>query len=1756
MDSNDDADDEHVSRSLLGFMFGNVDISGDVDASYLDEDAREHLAALADQLGPSLADLDLVESTSAPAEEDHAGTGEPLADGGDADDLNGESDAGAAMAEEARPFPDEEFLLSDPSMNRSYVPEEEDYDADDGTAMETQAKGEDAPPPGSHDRWEFSDGGYLPSVGTPGDDVHLRFDAEGLEEEAAVAEEPVEPRKKTNLPVLCVENGMEILRFSEIFGVYEPLKKAGRRRTCLNMNSKPSIEIAGVVDTIEDDEESFLKSACQAPAIDATRLSSVQGDCVKVGGGVVGSLHDEHGRDSCLPGQPMKERMARDTPPRWWEPDCSGFDPLDQQDWEDQIVWGGSSPAASHETLRSCVMSEHGSDISILDAEAGEVVSSEYSWQLSQIEPNADHSSASLRVSGEPSISSRIPGSATSQSSLGLRGRQPLALRLDSCLKGSKLEGTNVKSMAGKEKAVRDAAARCIKNLSLQNQDLLDGCWLDQIIWDPRDPIPKPKLVLDLQDEQMPLETLGQNNIGQVSSHAASIIPSYPLQTPSEDYFGYHCQHGLPSDGFDISNDEFYSDWVTGQQFKSYSKRRANHLAKVIHSAPALKLQTMKPKLSNKELANFHRPRALWYPCENEFASRLEGTRCTQGSIKIILKSLGGKKIKLLLDVKDSLSSIKIRLSKKLDFKLPEKVKIFYTGRELQDDMSLADQDVKPNSLLYIVWSKIHLWSDPQLLPNANESLCLPRAFRRMSDLSVRDGHVFLMEYCEERPLLLGNVGMAARLCTYYRKSELDDVTALPPQKQHDILGNVLTLDPADESPFLGDLTPGCSQPSLETNLLRAPLFPHKLLTTNYLLVRSANGMLSLRRINRVCVVGQQEPHIEVISPGVRGVRNYNSRRLLVHVYREFYAKQKSGLPPYIRADDLSLQFPSLTEAFLRKRLKHCAKLQKRLNGRSFWVKKPNFQIPCEEEIRRILAPEDVCCYESMQAGLYRLKHLGISRLRRPVCLSSRLSEALTRVVASHIEGELLITPWNLSRSFVSYVNQSMENIHRLEISGSGDPSGCGLGFSYIRATWPTPRLHLLSTTKQKKAPAVQVGSASDRTDTEFCVPSIGTDFYYLSKSSVHDHQIMKMTRYDQNATIHQPLSEQYAPRSKTDTATLSKRSSYLLLLQEAKRKCQEIWELQVQSLSGAYVNEYESSPKAGGDLDPLAVDLENFLDVEEFAEGKDSLEHRNEITGVNVEQLMGRHPYQVLREEENEDEKAEAALISKWLDDDDVTIMGGKLKQVKKHSRTLTSKGITMQNNELQRIPVEMKLSLHLKAAYESDIHAGLVKVQDKAIEDGQNFVDRKELTGKPTRQFFACGACGQMGHMRTNKDCPKYREDLGASETDGIFAKSKIVEDGMQLSLQTTNSKFLRVEHSERSDKSELDVPRRLQLKFKYVPPDKHHEIKISGPHCSNRGMTLKEETDSKSMEQTTATPYNTKAEDKQENVQKSPLVLRLSAHQKIRFKPLKGVNNLEQGTQAAGMEQDDESTDLRKISKLGSSVERKQLSQWSRKKTIGSKTVELRNYEKMAEESLWRTRGQTSLQIDGHGEADREHAQKRKKNKRKPVSLSSYSKEYKTSRETRRMHERDQAANEQPRGDLGCHVAEYTLPTKRHRGGEVLLSNILENIVNSLRENNDISYLFMKPVSKREAPDYLDIIKDPMDLSIIKEKVRKMEYKSREDFRHDVWQINFNAHSYNDVRSPSIGHLADQLLDLCDRLLSQNSAILTEAEGGIEL
>ncbi|PPE02912.1 hypothetical protein GOBAR_DD00072 [Gossypium barbadense] len=1726
---------------------------------YFFQDAKEHLAAVADKLGPSLTDIDLSEKSPHPpadaADQDYDEKYENAIDYEDIDEEY-EGPETQAATEEDHLLPKKEYFTADVSSAlepKTSVFDDENYDEDEESE-------EVVVEPEEHLAATFEVGK------SPGHDVHCGSSdsedqvdgTEDLQEEPDAPEEPLDSKGSTPLPVLCVEDGMVILRFSEIFGIHEPLKKAAKRDRSY-FTHREKYKSMDASDLVEEDEEVFLKDAGQGfsfigweNAIQQDR-SEFTDDALVKGGLEISEHSEEHVKDSYSNPEAMKEGVVVNLSSGLQSPSRPRFFPLDQLDWEEQIVWD-NSPARSGNSLGS-------PEISVSDLEA---------------------TYGRLPFFGKPD--------------------PPQLLKLD-----RKLEIT-MKS----------------KHLQLPCRGPM-GHWLD------------------LQSQAVILPRVLDHKHQSVGNSILLMISFY-----------------------------------------------LNHLA------------------------NFHRPRAIWYPHDIEVAVRQQGRLPTQGPMKVILKSLGGKGSKLHVDAEETVSSVKAKASKKLDFKPSETVKIFYLGKELEDDMSLAAQNVPPNSLLHLIRTRIHLWPRAQKLPRENKSLRPPGAFKKKSDLSVKDGHVFLMEYCEERPLLLSNVGMGANLCTYHQKKSSGDQTSGLLRNGNETLGNVLLLEPADKSPFIGDIKAGYSQSSLETNMYKAPIFSHKVPSTDFLLVRSPKGKLSIRRIDRIAVVGQQEPLMEVFAPGSKNIQTYLMNRMLVYVYREFSASAKRGLIPFMGTDELFTHFPNLSDAIVRKKLKECAYLRRDKNGRQIWSMKPDFHIPPEGVLRKLVSPEHVCAYESMQAGLYRLKHLGITRLTTLTSVSSAMSqlpdEAIALAAASHIERELQITPWNLSSNFVACTSQDRDNIERLEITGVGDPSGRGLGFSYVRTA---PKAPVSNAVMKKKTAAARGGSSVTGTDAdlrrlsmeaarEVCAyESMQAGLYRLKhlgitrlttltsvssamsqlpdeaialaaashierelqitpwnlssnfvactsqvllKFNVPDEVIAKQTRWHRIAMIRKLSSEQAASGVKVDPTTISKyargqRMSFLQLQQQTREKCQEIWDRQIQSLSAVDGEENESDSEANSDLDSFAGDLENLLDAEEFEEGEEGNNNNKVDKADAVKGLkMRRRPYKAQAEEEIEDEAAEAAELCRLLMDEDAGLTFGlqprigveSLQCVKKTS--IIPKQIVRSTQSNGSYPMNENIVKDTKDI-ESRIFKGSVSGKLKGMKKngmpntgpltkvkilGDNvkasalfsssffffFLIERQLfkEKKSSRETFVCGACGQLGHMRTNKHCPKYGEDpetqVEATELEKTPGKSTSLEPSGQSQLKMMKKKLITksatkiavVEASE-GEKSSTNT-KALPLKFKCSTDRPSDKLTSGGTQSSDIPVTSDPENGAKSAAKVSKIIISNRAKPDEMQVESHnvPVVIRhqvdidrgqAESHKKsIVIKPPTNMERDQVEPHKPSVvirppaDKDKDQPQKKIIIKRPKEII--DLDQLSQEGGTYPEARKLYEEEMRLLEERERFAEITRYTEDIRREREEEERQKAKKKKKKKAEIKEdYLEDYRTRRNDRRAPERDRGAKRKP-VELGRYGAEYVPPTKRRRGGEswnrmilylmqilfhvfewtlkVGLANILERIVETLRDNTEVSYLFLKPVSKKEAPDYLNIVKHPMDLSTIRDKVRRMEYKNQEEFRHDVWQIAYNAHIYNDGRNPGIPPLADQLLELCDYLLHEYSDNLAEAEAGI--
>lgn len=352
---------------------------------------------------------------------------------------------------------------------------------------------------------------------------------------------------------------------------------------------------------VEEDEEAFLKSSLQdvsaigpaqvIPEKSLERFDDDDFDSEKFGA-IHGTgnidLEDERRKDSCHSSEPFKDDLTSILLTESNESFCSNFYPLDQLDWEDRIIWD-YSPVLSNSTTESYEML--GPDDDVLDDNKVGLEADRYTSI-----PDAKIEFHSRPISLEPfgSINLYEP----LQPSTSGRSYHPQLLRLETRYDPDTPNDMNVrKDGGGPEEILHNDALRRFDKLTLQNRDLLEGSWLENIMWEPQQCSSKPKLIFDLRDEHMLFEIF-DNKDGNLRLHAGAMIVTRPMRANTGDSLELHGYGGSSGGRFNISNDKFYSNRKSSQQLKSHMKKRTAHGLKVLHSIPALKLQTMKAKLS------------------------------------------------------------------------------------------------------------------------------------------------------------------------------------------------------------------------------------------------------------------------------------------------------------------------------------------------------------------------------------------------------------------------------------------------------------------------------------------------------------------------------------------------------------------------------------------------------------------------------------------------------------------------------------------------------------------------------------------------------------------------------------------------------------------------------------------------------------------------------------------------------------------------------------------------------------------------------------------------------------------------------------------------------------------------------------------------------------------------------------------------------------------------------------------------------
>ncbi|KDO31095.1 hypothetical protein SPRG_19617 [Saprolegnia parasitica CBS 223.65] len=534
------------------------------------------------------------------------------------------------------------------------------------------------------------------------------------------------------------------------------------------------------------------------------------------------------------------------------------------------------------------------------------------------------------------------------------------------------------------------------------NPSLDDGAWLDAVAWDCCLDMPPSQIILDVNDAHIVL-------ISSPAKRPPLHIPRRPVGIFERRLEARRIEEPGKEGRLRVAIDTLAFDDATAavaanERTTTHRRRRhhmasLHHMASVHHSVPAMQLAWATPELSPQQLRDLHRRRGTF--CMNERLVIAPASDATPAEAAPVLTA----------------------------------------------------SDLNP----------------------------------------TRGGKLLLLEYVEQNPPVLSRPGMASRLLHYWRPSS---EAPAPPSVE---LGDVVTLDANDDTPFLGDVPAGTVVSSLHSNLAKIPIFQHRPRASMleavddfeyFLLVRTFSGTskrgataLSLMELPPVFVAGQVEPQMEVPAPGSRAANNFVKPYMSLHVLRLF--KEASNGGEHILMDAVQRLFPSQSVTAVRKCLKELATFKRDAGG---WTQKAAHERVTDDAVRAMLTPESVCLYESHLCGLRRLVDMGLSQLTSSTDVAKAIQQLTTRLrdrqkqlqtrvldgfskrelkqalfaldpvvrklkhdiqIARSIELQLERTPWQWTRN---YIECHLQGKGMLQLTGDGDPSACGEGFSFLRA--------------------------------------------------------------------------------------------------------------------------------------------------------------------------------------------------------------------------------------------------------------------------------------------------------------------------------------------------------------------------------------------------------------------------------------------------------------------------------------------------------------------------------------------------------------------------------------------------------------------------------------------------------------------------------------------------------------------------------
>uniref|UniRef100_T1IVK3 Transcription initiation factor TFIID subunit 1 n=1 Tax=Strigamia maritima TaxID=126957 RepID=T1IVK3_STRMM len=952
---------------------------------------------------------------------------------------------------------------------------------------------------------------------------------------------------------------------------------------------------------------------------------------------------------------------------------------------------------------------------------------------------------------------------------------------------------------------------------------------------------------------------------------------------------------------------------------------------------------------------------------------------------------------------------------------------------------------------------------------------------RTVDDLTARDGEIVLAEYCEEHPPLLMQVGMATKIKNYYKRKPGKDQG--PPEYQYG--ENAY----AHSSPFLGSFAPGQSLQTFENNLFRSPIYQHRTPETDFLVLRTRQCYF-IREVESTFTVGQLCPLYEVPGPNSKRATTFVRDFLQVYIYRLFW--KNADNPRRIKMDDVRKAFPAYSESSIRKRLKLCADFKRTGMDSNSWVLRPGFRLPSEDEIRAMVSPEQCCAHYSMIAAQQRLKDAGYGEKT----LFS-LDDDNDEEMQVKIDDEVKTAPWNTTRAFIN----AMKNKCILQLNGVADPTGCGEGFSYVRI----PNKPTKEEVDAKPAKKLVTG-----TDADLRKLSLNNAKSLLKKFGASDAVVKKLTRWEVIAAVRQYSTQQ----AKSGEAGLNKfargnRFSIAENQQRYKEECQRIFDLQNKVLQSEEIlstDDDSSSDEDNSDMEAMAKNLESMIaskkttsQITHEIEEQERLELQKMMMMTTDKQTVPNNnkPVETAPTEPQKGRRLKIYRTFCTADGKEYV----RIETVRKpdvidiYTRIKTTKDPTFlrqfvaldehQKEEMRKEKRRIQEQLRRLRRIEAREKLSLAPPPTKRVKK-----DKPELKLK-------CGACGVVGHMRTNKSCPLYEgaeqfpqqpsisvamteeqeEEAEKSEMMMVDEEDLVNVEGTKLVL----SKQLVMRADELRRKS-------LVLKFPKRPIVKAKRAAPTAVHCDYLKRPRKS--------------ANRRATD--------PVITICSV--------LEGILN--------------EMRDLPNTQPFLLPVNPKTIRDYYNIVTL---PMDLQTIRENLRQLKYHSREEFLSDVHQIVENSTIY--------NGAVSVLTLTAQKMLDLCLQRFAEKEESLMR----------LEKAINPLLDDNDQVALSFLFEHVVRNKLKTIPDSHPFHRPVDKKHVRDYYTVVQRPMDLETIFKNIKSHKYRNRQSFLRDVELVHQNSVQYNGIEH-SFTKKAKEIYDVAVASLVEHECYLQDLEGNI--